>query len=163
MVSKAIPVSRAIPVVGAQRGSASTPADAREWTNVLAEVPLFAGLSVRQRRKLAAVARIRRFADGAPFIRAGEPGEGLFVLLDGEVSVRAPGRAPLTLGIGSVIGELALLDGGARTANVVAKGPVVTLTITGKQFRKLLHSEPSIAVALAEELARRLRTAHATA
>jgi CRP/FNR family transcriptional regulator, cyclic AMP receptor protein len=156
-------VSKAIPVATSKRGREDVPADAREWASVLAEVPLFAGLSARHRHKLSTVARIRRFADGAPFIRAGEPGEVLFVLLDGEVSVRQPGRSALTLGIGSVIGELALLDGGARTATVVAKGPVVTLTITGRQFRKLLQSEPSIAIALAEELARRLRTAHATA
>ena len=76
--------------------------------------------------------------------------------------MRQSGRPALILGAGSVIGELALLDGGTRTATVVAKGPVTTLTITGKQFRKLLQSEPSIAIAVAEELARRLRTAHAT-
>ena len=96
-----------------------------------------------------------------PLVEAGKPGDALYVLLDGEVSVRPPGRRALTLGIGSFIGELALLDGGPRTATVVAKGPVVTLTITGTRFRKLLQSEPSIAVAVAEELARRLRTAHA--
>ena len=142
-----------------ERESAS---DAREWSDVLAEVPLFAALNARHRRKVAAAARIRRFPDGAPFIRANQPGETLFVLLDGEVWVRQSGRPALVLGAGSVIGELALLDGGTRTAAVVAKGPVTTLTITGKQFRKLLQSEPSIAIAVAQELARRLRTAYAT-
>ncbi|MGH2933770.1 MAG: cyclic nucleotide-binding domain-containing protein [Gaiellaceae bacterium] len=151
----------AIPLAPGTRGP-DRPGDARDWSNVLAEVPLFAGLSGRQRRKVSEAARLRRFADGAPFVQAGEPGEALFVLLDGQVSVRQPGRQALTLGMGSIIGELALLDGGPRSATVVAKGPVVALTVTARQFRKLLRSEPSIAVAVAEELARRLRAAQAT-
>jgi CRP-like cAMP-binding protein len=43
----------------------------------------------------------------------------------------------------------------------VAHGPVVTLAITGRRFRKLLQAEPSIAIGVAEELARRLRASHA--
>jgi CRP-like cAMP-binding protein len=46
---------------------------------------------------------------------------------------------------------------------VVAEGPVIALSITGAAFRNLLRSEPPIAVAIAEELARRLRTAHTIA
>jgi len=154
-------VSKSIPLAALAREHGYRADDTRGWSNVLAEVPLFAALNTRQRRKVATAARIRRFADGAPLVRTGQPGDGLYVLLDGELSVQVPGRSALPLGVGSFIGELALLDGGPRTATVVAKGPVVTLTITGKRFHKLLQSEPSIAVALAEELARRLRTAHA--
>lgn len=134
-------------------------ADARDWSNVLADVPIFACLSGRQRRKVAASARLRRFSDGAPFVQAGERGEALFVILDGQVSVRRPGRPARTLGMGSIIGELSLLDGGPRSATVVAKGPVVALTVTATRFRKLLRAEPSMAIAVAEELARRLRAA----
>jgi len=136
--------------------------DARGWTNVLAEVPLFAGLGARQRRKVASLAQIRRFADGAPLVRAGGPGDALHVVLDGKVSVRRRGKAARALGIGSIIGELALLDGGPRTASVVAQGDVVTLTIGASRFRKLLRAEPAIAIGIAEELARRLRAADAS-
>lgn len=133
--------------------------DARGWTNVLAEVPLFAELGGRQRRKIASLARIRRFADGAPVVRLGQPGDALHVLLDGAVSVRIPDRPARTLEAGAVIGELALLDGGPRSATVVAQGEVVTLTVPAAAFRKLLRAEPTLAVAIAEELARRLRAA----
>jgi CRP-like cAMP-binding protein len=75
------------------------------------------------------------------------------------VSVRRRGRPHLTLGIGSVLGELALLDGGPRTASVVAQGDVVTLSVPASRFRKLLRAEPAIAIGIAEELARRLRAA----
>lgn len=133
--------------------------DARGWTNVFGEVPLFAGLSARHRRKVASLARIRRFADGAPLVRAGDPGDALHVVLDGKVSIRKRGRSPLSLGIGSVVGELALLDGGPRTASVVAEGEVVTLSVPASRFRTLLRAEPAIAIGIAEELARRLRAA----
>jgi len=133
--------------------------DPKLWTNVLGEVPLFAGLGGRHRRKVASAAKIRRFADGTVLMQAGRPGEAMHVLLDGEVSIRPPGRRALTVGVGSFVGELALLDGGPRTATVVAKGDVVTLSISRARFRKLLTSEPQVAVAIAEELARRLRTA----
>lgn len=140
-------------------GQGSSRDDARGWTNVFAEVPLFAQLGSRQRRKVASLARIRRFPDGAPIVRQGEPGDALHVVLDGAVSVARPERRERTLGVGSIIGELALLDGGPRTATVTAKGELVTLTIPAARFRTLLRSEPAIAVAIAEELARRLRGA----
>jgi len=134
------------------------PDDPRGWTNVLADVPLFAALNARHLRKVAAAARIRRFRDSTELMRAGEPGNDVHVVLDGEVAIRRPGRSSLTLGIGSFVGELALLDGGVRTATVVARGPVITLAISRARFRKLLLAEPPIAVAIAEELARRLRS-----
>ena len=65
--------------------------------------------------------------------------------------------------MGAFVGELALLDDGPRTATVVADGPVVALSIGRASFRKLLRSEPPIAIAIAEELARRLRTTHTIA
>ncbi len=133
--------------------------DPRLWSNVLAEVPLFAALSRRNVRKIADAARIRRFRPGTVIMKAGRPGEAVHVVLDGEVTVRRSGRRGLTLGPGSVVGELAMLDGGPRTATVLAKGELVTLTIGRARFRKLLATEPQLGVAVAEELARRLRAA----
>lgn len=141
-------------------GSDRSPDDARGWTNVLAEVPLFAELGARQRRKVASISRIRRFADGAPLVRFGQVAAALYVVLDGNVAVRRRGSPDIKLGIGAVIGELALLDGGGRTATVVAQGEVVALAIPASRFRTLLRKEPTIAIRIAEELARRLRGAN---
>jgi CRP/FNR family transcriptional regulator, cyclic AMP receptor protein len=154
-------VSRPIELISLVRPDGTTAADPREWTNVLAEVPLFASLNGRHRRKVAEAARIRRFHDGMVLMRAGEQGDALHVILDGEVLVRRRGQPALRLGIGSFVGELALLDNGPRTATVTANGPVIALTITRARFRKLLVSEPTMTVAIAEELASRLRTAQA--
>jgi CRP/FNR family transcriptional regulator, cyclic AMP receptor protein len=139
------------------------PTDAREWANVLADVPLFANLNRRHLRKVAGQGRIRRIHEGASIVRAGEPGDMLYVVLDGEVSVRRRGLPPIALGMGSFFGELALLDEGPRGATVVASTPVVCLTIGRTRFLKLLHGEPAIAVAVLREVARRLQAAQATA
>ena len=86
--------------------------DASLWSNVLATVPLFAGLSRRHLNKVASAGRIARFYHQTAIVRAGEPGDTLYVVLDGEVSVRRPAGPELTLGIGSFFGEISLLDGG---------------------------------------------------
>jgi len=135
--------------------------DARVWTQALSAVPLFTALSQRQRRKVAEAARIRRFTDGTPLVVGGHAASELFVILDGHVTIAVPGRAPFAMGAGSFVGELALLDGGLRSASVLAEGPVTTLAITGRRFRKLMQAEPPIAIGVAEELARRLRAVEA--
>ena len=154
---------RLVPQVPRPATAAKQPTDPKEWTNVLAEVPLFASLSARNLRHVAGLARIRRFHDGAVLMRAGDAGDTMYVLLDGRATVKVPRRGEVTLELGAFVGELALLDDGPRTATVVARGPVIALSISRSGFRKLLRSEPSIAVAIAEELARRLRTAQTVA
>ena len=143
-----------------RKGSA---AEAREWSNVLAHVPLFADLNRGHLKKVAGTGRIERFHDGSSIVRAGEPGDTLYVVLDGEVSVRRRGLPTLSLGIGGFFGEMAVLESSTRSATVVAIGPTVCLTITRSRFLKLLRAEPAIAVALLRELAARLRDAQATA
>lgn len=138
-------------------------ADPRTWSNVLETVPLFSGLSRRHLKKVAAAARIARFHDGASVVRGGEAGDTLFVVLDGDVLVHRRGMPEIKLGMGSFFGEMALLDGGTRSATVTADGPVVCLAINRQRFGKVLRTEPSIAIAMLGELAARLRTAQATA
>jgi CRP-like cAMP-binding protein len=135
--------------------------DPKSWTNVLADVPLFAGLGSRQLRKVAGAARLQQFHPHTVIMRAGEPGDDMHVVLDGQLTVRRSGLPDLTLPTGSFVGELALLDEGPRSATVLAEGDVLALTITRARFRKLLQAEPSIAIGVAEELARRLRSVQA--
>lgn len=135
------------------------PSDAAEWTNVLAEVPIFSELSRRHLKKVAGASRMMRFHDGAAIIRAGTPGDALYVLVDGEVSVRRKGLPAVALGIGSFFGEMALFDDSPRSASVVANGTVLCVVISRARFDKLLRSEPPIAIGLLRELARRLRVA----
>ena len=140
-------------------GAQGNPSDASSWTNVLAEVPIFTELSGRHLKKVAGAGRIVRFHEGASIIREGTPGDALYVLIDGEVSVERRGLPVVTLGIGSFFGEMALFDDSPRSATIVANGPVLCLVITRARFHKLLRTEPPIALGLLRELARRLRVA----
>jgi CRP-like cAMP-binding protein len=149
-----LPSPRPTPATGQDFSS-----NAGDWTNVLAEVPIFSELSSRHLKKVAGASRIVRFHDGAAIIRAGTPGDALYILVDGEVSVRRRGLPSVALGVGSFFGEMALFDDSPRSANVVANGPIVCLVISRARFHKLLRSEPPIALGLLEELARRLRVA----
>jgi CRP-like cAMP-binding protein len=131
----------------------------RDWVPVLAEVPLFRGLSKRNLRRIAALARTRRFASGSRIVRAGDAGTAFYVLLDGEARVVAATGRPRRLRAGDSFGEMALLDGAPRSADVFADGEVLTMTISRGAFTKLLRSEPALTHALLHTLAQRLRSA----
>ena len=136
----------------------------RTWRSYdLADIPLFAELGRRHLNKVADLGRIRRFHKGATIVTSGEPGDALYVVLEGEVSVQRRSLAPITRGIGSFFGEMALLDGGPRSATVVARGSVACLTISRSAFQKLLRKESAMSAVLLRELATRLRAAEAGA
>ncbi len=122
-------------------------------------MPLFEGLSKHHLRRIAKLARIRRFASGSAMVRAGDAGTSFFVMLDGTARVVSAGGRTRRLGAGDFFGEMALLDGAPRSADVVADGEVLTLTIGRSSFRKLLRKEPALTQALLSTLAARLRAA----
>jgi CRP-like cAMP-binding protein len=124
----------------------------------LAKVPLFSGCS---RRELAIIARASkevRHKEGTVIAREGERGVGLFLILEGRCAVTIGGRTKARLSAGDFFGEVALLDGGPRTATVTALTPVRLLGITGWVFRGLLMEHPSIALKTLEAVAGRLRS-----
>jgi CRP-like cAMP-binding protein len=132
------------------------------WLDTLGDVPLFEGVSKRHLRRIAKLARIRRFADGSAMVRAGDAGRTFYVLLDGNAKVNRAGRRSVRLGAGAFFGEMALIDDSPRSADVVAEGEVLALTIDRSGFTKLLRAEPTLAQALLRTLAARLRAAEAT-
>jgi len=134
-----------------------------DWVPVLAGVPLFAGLSRRHLRRIAALARARRFPEGTKIVRAGDPGTAFYVLLDGSARVLPTGGRVRRLRVGDAFGEMALLDDAPRSADVVADGEVLAMTIGRRAFEKLLRSEPQITHALLRTLAARLRAAERSA
>jgi CRP-like cAMP-binding protein len=145
----------------AARAALSVPGErdrvSTDWLVTLAEVPLFDGLSKRHLRRIAKLARIRRFAPGSPIVRAGDPGRSFYVLLDGTAKVAPRGGRARRLGTGDYFGEMALLDDAPRSADVVAQDEVLALTIDRSGFTKLLRAEPALAHALLRTLAARLR------
>jgi CPA1 family monovalent cation:H+ antiporter len=134
-----------------------------DWLETLAEIPLFEGLPKRHLRRVAKLARVRRFAPGSSLVRAGDSGRSFYVLLDGIAKVVRPDGRPRRVGIGDYFGEMALLDDAPRSADVVAEGEVLALTIDRSGFAKLLRAEPTLAQALLRTLAARLRAAERSA
>ena len=148
------------------RAVLTVPADpdrvGHDWLTTLEEVPLFAGISKRHLRRVAKLARLRRFSSGAAMVRAGDAGKAFYVLLDGSAKVVRPGARSRRLGIGDYFGEMALIDDAPRSADVVADGDVLALTIDRSGFAKLLRAEPTLALTLLRTLGARLRAAEAS-
>ena len=130
-----------------------------DWLSTLEDVPLFEALPKRHVRRVAKLARVRRFAPGSTLVRAGDSGKSFFVLLDGTAKVVRGGARVRRLESGDYFGEMALLDGAPRSADVVAVGEVLALTIDRGGFSKLLSAEPTLAQTLLRTLAARLRAA----
>ena len=84
----------------------------------LAKVPIFSGCSKRELQLIARAAKEVNHKQGTVIAREGERGIGLFLILEGECSVSIGGRTKAKLGPGDFFGEVALLDGGPRTATV---------------------------------------------
>lgn len=151
----------------AARAAISLPRETRrsgeEWIPALAEVPLFRGLSRRHLKRVASLARLRRYGPGTSIVRAGDAGTAFFVLIDGTARVVPPKGRARRLGAGGFFGEMALLDDAPRSADVVAEGEVLVMTISRSAFGKLLKSESALAPELLRTLAARLRAAEKTA
>ena len=130
---------------------------ARGATDALARVPLFEELSSRHLRRVAELMQEVSYHDGAPVVTEGQDGDSLYMIVEGEAKVMRGKRSVDKLLPGDVFGEISLLDGGPRTATVVASTPLRLLEIRRDPFRKMLEQEPGITVKLLGALAKRFR------
>jgi len=128
-------------------------------TDMLAEVPLFSGLSRRHLRRLADHADVTSFHRGEFIVKQDQPGGTFFVILEGEARVLRNGRQIGKLEPGDFLGEIALLDGGSRTADVIAATPVTAIRLFKKAFDRLVAEEQGVAAKILAVVARRLREA----
>ena len=126
--------------------------------DALAQVPLFAGMPPRFLKRLADKMDEQRFMEGATIVRQGEPGDIFYVLVEGEAKVKdANGRTLSRLIPGDFFGEISLMDGGPRTATVVADTNLTALALSRKNFSALLQSEPKVTVGLLKHASALLR------
>jgi CRP/FNR family transcriptional regulator, cyclic AMP receptor protein len=135
--------------------------------DIFAKVPLFAGTSESDRGTLAAASTLRRYRRGERIVTQGQPGDLLFVIVRGRVSVMIlspDGREVVltTLGEGDHFGEMALLDDSPRSASVVASERSELAILTRQTFFDLLRTNFSLTRALLSSFSRRLRQANAT-
>lgn len=112
-------------------------------------------------------AREHKAKKGAVLLQQGDPGDFLLILMEGRARVTvysANGREIVLeyVEAGTVLGEIALIDGGLRTASVIALGPVRYLTLPRAVFERVIAANHRIALRLMRELAMRLRLANET-
>lgn len=126
--------------------------------DALAQVPLFSGLAPRHLKRLADLTEQQRFMEGSRVVREGDIGDTFYVILQGEAKVTSPsGRVVNRLRPGDFFGEISLLDGGPRTASVLADSPLMMLALPRTAFLKMLRQEPDVGVRLLGYAASMLR------
>jgi CRP-like cAMP-binding protein len=124
---------------------------------LLKNVPLFSRVSDKELKSIAAGFTDRSFTAGQDLTSEGQGGAGFFVLESGEAKVTVAGEDRRTLGPGDYFGEIALIDGGLRTASVTATADGKAYGLTPWQFRPMLEEHAEIAWPLLEAMAARVR------
>ena len=128
----------------------------------LANIDLFRGLSKRHLAQVADMAKEIDFAAGQAITEEGEAGGRFYVLLEGEAEVTIGGDVVNELKAGDHFGEISLIDRKPRTATIVARSPVRTLSLSSWNFLPLLKEHPAIAEAVLLEMCNRLRQTEAS-
>ena len=133
----------------------------REQIELLHQVPLFSNCSQHELRAIAQLGTPVGAEEGAYLTENGRPGREFFLVLEGTASCRVGKKEVRRFSPGNYFGELALLHGGMRTADVVATTPMELLVLNAREFRSMLMTTPSIGVKMLAGLAERLTDADA--
>jgi len=131
----------------------------RDPVSAIQRVELFAGMNRRQSEQIARLLKERRFAKGETVIMEGTGGAAFFIIDSGQATVSSKGIELATLGPGEYFGEVALIDGGPRSATVTAATALVCYGLTFWEFRPLVESNGTMGWKLLQALARQLRAA----
>lgn len=128
----------------------------------LGDVPLFSGLRPAELRLIAGQLRRHRFRSETTILHREHPGGALYVILSGKVKVHngsCDGKEFVLalLAAGELFGEMSLLDGGGRSANVTTLEPTEVLVLTRDALMACIQQSPQIAINLLATLAGRLR------
>jgi CRP/FNR family transcriptional regulator len=132
---------------------------------LLKRVPLFAELSPEELRRVSQVAIPRRFPGDTRVFHEGDEGDACYIVQSGACRVtreHRDGRAITlaNLGPGAIFGELAMFDGGVRSASVEAVEDTQLLALPASDMRALIREHPGMAEKLVVALTKRLRAAN---
>jgi CRP-like cAMP-binding protein len=123
----------------------------------------FRGCSPRQLAQIASLAAEVELERGAVLCAQGGVGREAFIILEGAADVHVGDRVVASVGPGDVVGEMAVLDRGPRSATVTATTPLSALVFTAGELSNLIEDVPPAARHLLVSVSRRLRTADETA
>ncbi|HEX3176150.1 MAG TPA: cyclic nucleotide-binding domain-containing protein [Methylomirabilota bacterium] len=125
----------------------------------LEAVPLLAECSRRQLKAVARITDVIEVPAGTVLARAGQPGNEFYLIVDGSARVEVSPRKRAKLAPGAYFGEMSLLDGGERSASVIAETPMRLLVIKRRDFTTLLREAPELTQNILATLSRRVRQA----
>jgi CRP-like cAMP-binding protein len=135
---------------------------ANEIIAALQASELFRDLPQKQLKRICDAGKVMSFQAGAEVVAEGEGAGRFFLILDGTAEFFVHGVHRGELGPGDAVGEIALLDGGTRTATVRASSDLRTFSLASWNFRPFM-GEPEVMRAVIGLLCRRLRSARASA
>jgi CRP/FNR family transcriptional regulator, cyclic AMP receptor protein len=125
--------------------------------DLLRGVPLFADLGERALQAVGVLAREVSIPAGATLMAEGDPGDAFFVIVDGTVRIEKAGRQIRSMTAGGFLGEIALLDGRARTATAVCVTDCRLLRLEQHEFDRLVETFPGVRERVRAAITRRLR------
>ena len=125
----------------------------------LERVPVLENCTKGQLRAISRIAEVMEVPAGQVLARTGEPGDQFFFIIDGAARVDIAPDIHHRVGPGEFFGEMSLLDGGPRSATVVADTPLRLLVIHRRNFWKLLKEAPVLTERILVSLSQRVRRA----
>lgn len=134
----------------------------RDEVQMLRQVPLFAGVDPGKLKLLAFTSQRVSFDEGEVLFHQGDPGDSAYVILSGSADILTGSDKGLIkvaeVTRNAIVGEIAILCDGTRTATVRARTPVEALRIGKEQFLKLMSDFPEVTIEVMRVLAERLST-----
>ena len=124
---------------------------------LIRSVPLFSGLTDHELERVASLADIVDLPKDRVIMTQGQLGWEMFVVVTGSARVDRDGQSLGERGPGEVLGEIALLDGGPRTATVTLAQPSRLLVLARREFGELMDEFPEIRLRILETVVHRLR------
>ena len=150
---------RAVTTGKARNADALAGPPPRDPVAAIQRVELFTGMDRRQAEQIARLLKERHFAKGETVIMEGTGGAAFYIIGSGEAKVTSKGVELATLGPGEYFGEVALIDGGPRSATVTAATDLICYGLTFWEFRQLVERNGTIGWKLLQALAKQLRAA----
>lgn len=125
---------------------------------MLGSIDIFGGLDESHLAMIRQAARDHTFTAGQTIVEEGGADKRMYVILSGTADVLIAGETIAHLGPGEYFGEIAVFDGGDRTASVVATTDVTALSVNSINLRSLIRENPQMGLNLIEGLCSRVRT-----
>ena len=135
--------------------------DNKQVIALLKSTPVFANTSEKSLESMIKSAVEKTVSPGEKVVQQGQGGVGFYLILDGKAEVIKDGKKLAELEAGNFFGELGVIDGQPRTADVVAITETKCWILSQWAMKSIIANHPEVALSMLEELARRLRVTDA--